>query len=541
MFSSGSAGGPWRRVLIGCLVLAAAVSGCGLPAGAARSADTLVYAVETEPDCLDPQVSPLDATAALVRNTHDSLISMDRGGTFHPWLAERWTRSADGLAYTFRLRPGVRFHDGTRLGASAVRATLDHAVNPKTRSMYAASLLEGYRRTVVVDELTARVELGRPNAAFLQALSTAYLGIQSPRALAKPAGELCTRPVGSGPYELVSWSRKHSITLRRNPDYRWGPGPGGRSAPPRIAEITYLFVAEQSVRLGLLTSGQADAVDNVPPRNVAALRRSSGYEVQRTDNPGLPWTLFLNPNRGPLADVRVRRALTKAIRLNELVDAVYHGQRTRAFGPLSPTTVHHAAGTPWKDDPEEAARLLDAAGWKDRDGDGYRVKDGKRLSLFWPYSDFLARDGRDVMGQGIQAEARRAGFELRYTRLDPGQFATRAGSGDADVLAFSFTRAEPDILRHYFGSGKTAEKGGSNLFRIADPALDGWLDRAITSPDAAVRATAYENAQRYVLDRALAVPVYVPATTVGYVSDLRGLRWDPSGYPVFQDALREDS
>ncbi|QDY81456.1 ABC transporter substrate-binding protein [Streptomyces qinzhouensis] len=523
------------------MVLATAVSGCGLSAGAARSADALVYAVETEPDCLDPQVSPLDATAALVRNTHDSLISMDRDGTFRPWLAERWARSADGLAYTFRLRPGVRFHDGARFDATAVRATLDHAVNPKTRSMYAGSLLEGYRRTVVVDELTARVELARPNAAFLQALSTAYLGIQSPRALAKPAGELCTRPVGSGPYELVSWSRKHSITLRRNPDYRWGPGTEGRGAPPRIAEITYLFVSEQSVRLGLLTSGQADAVDNVPPRNVAALRRSSGYEVHRTDNPGLPWTLFLNPNRGPLADIRVRRALTKAIRLTDLVDAVYHGQRIRAYGPLSPTTLHHAARPPWEHDPEEAGRLLDAAGWERRDGDGYRVKDGKRLSLFWPYIDFLARDGRDVMGQGIQAEARRAGIELRYTRLDPGQFATRAGSGDADVLAFSFTRAEPDILRHYFGSGKTAEKGGSNLFRVSDPVLDASLDRAIAGASGPTRAAAYERAQRRVLDRALAIPVYVPATTVGYVSGLRGLRWDPSGYPVFRDARREES
>ncbi|MGV9316747.1 ABC transporter substrate-binding protein [Streptomyces sp. NPDC003691] len=541
MFSSGSAGRPWRRALAGCLVLAAAVSGCGLTAETARPSDSLVYAVETEPDCLDPQVSPLDATAALVRNTHDSLVSMDRSGAFHPWLAERWSSSPDGLSYTFRLRPGVRFHDGTGLDAAAVRATLDHAVNPKTRSMYAASLLEGYRRTVVVDKLTARVELARPNAAFLQALSTAYLGIQSARALAKPAGELCTKPVGSGPYQLVSWSRKHSITLRRNPDYRWGPGPDGRTSPPPIPEITYLFVSEQSVRLGLLTSGQADAVDNVPPRNVASLRRSSGYEVHRTDNPGLPWTLFLNPNRGPLADVRVRQALTKAIRLTDLVDSVYHGQRTRAWAPLSPTTVHHAAVPPWEYDPREAGRLLDAAGWERRDGDGYRVKDGKRLSLFWPYIDFLARDGRDAMGQGIQAEARRAGIELRYTRLDPGQFATRAGSGDADVLAFSFTRAEPDILRHYFGSGKTAEKGGSNLFRIKDPALDAWLDRAITSSSAPVRAAAYQSAQRHVLDRALAIPVYVPATTVGYVSGLRGLRWDPAGYPVFQDARREES
>ncbi|MFJ9697905.1 ABC transporter substrate-binding protein [Kitasatospora sp. NPDC101183] len=546
---------PRRRArALGAVALAAAVlvataacgssgSGSGGQAGAAEGSapvdgGTLRFAAEVEPDCLDPAVSPADVTGVVDRNVFDSLVRLDDAGTFHPWLAKSWQVSPDGLTYTFHLRTDVLFHDGTKLDAAAVKASLEHAVAPATKSLYAGGLLEGFAGADAPDPATAVIRLSKPRAALLQALSTPYLGIQSPKSLADNAADLCRKPVGSGPFSFESWEKSTSVTLKRNPAYAWGPEGAAHTGAAHLDKLVFQIVPEDSVRQGQLRSGQIEIAGNAAPARIADLKTAKGFQVLQQAAPGQVYALFLNPVSGVLSDERVRSAFARSIQIDALVKSVYHDTRHRAQGPLGPGTVYYnkAVEGVIGYDPAAAGKLLDDAGWTGRDADGYRTKDGKRLTLVWPTSAYLSRDSRDLLAQGVQADAKKVGIELQYVNQDPGTFAKTAMGGGANVLGFSFVRPEADILRHYFGSASTAEKGGSNLFRISDPQLDGWLDQGATSSDPAVRGQAYGQAQKYVVDHVLEVPLYVPVTALGASSRVRGVDFDAIAFPLFYDA-----
>ncbi|MFF7654290.1 ABC transporter substrate-binding protein [Streptomyces sp. NPDC007983] len=514
------------------------VSGCaGSPAapppGTAGGGE-LVFATGRQPDCLDPQVSPTDIAGLIDRNIFDSLVLMTPDRQFKPWLAHRWRISPDGLTYTFWLRDGVTFHDGSRLDAAAVKATLDHAVDPGTKSQYAAGLISAYREAQVVNDLTVRVRLKHPSTPFLQALSTPYLGIQSPKAIGENAGNLCVRPVGSGPFRMVSWTKNTSVVLRRNDAYRWAAPGLGHRGPVRLDSLVIRFITEEAARFGALTSGQADVIDEVPPVQAKNLRRYDELRYQRVRSPGAVYALQLNSRSGPLADLRVRRALLASIDLDRLVKAVYFGQYERAWSPLSPVSFGYdpSVSRSWPHDPERAARFLDAAGWHDRDSEGYRVRDGRRLRLIWPFAAQYQASA-NTLAQGIQAEAKKAGIEIDYVGQDTGAFGETIAHRRLDLYGTSFVRAEPDILRFFYASDQTHEQGGGNVFGVADPHLDRALNGAARSSDPRARERAYAAAQQILVDRALVLPVYVPAQLVGSADQVRGMTFDAVGFPLF--------
>lgn len=524
------------RVFVAALVfgLVAACSSGTTPAGTEPSiGGTLTFATDQQPDCLDPQVSARDVVDLIDRNMFDSLVKLTPDGKFHPWLAQKWEISADNLAYTFHLRPGVTFHDGTPLNAAAVKATMDHAVDPRTKSRYAANLISGYTGATIVDDSTVTLLLSRPSAPFLQALSTAYLGIQSPKSMADNAAGLCEKPVGSGPFQFVKWDKNTSIEMTRNPKYDWGPATAGHTGAARLDGLTIKFVAEDTVRFGALGSGQADVISTVPTGKFGTLRSSGDLQDLKAEAPGAPYTVFFNTSDGPLSDEKVRIALQRSVDLDALVQSVYFGQYGRAWSPLSPTTPFYDATTvgSWKHDPGQAGKLLDEAGWAQRDAEGYRTKDGKRLTLRWPHLASQERDQRGLLAQGIQAQAKQAGFEIQYNTVDQGTIGQVIKTRQLDLFDVSFTRADPDILRYFFGSGSSG-----NIFKLAVPELDGWLTEGATSSDPDVRRRAYARAQEYLVTHAIALPVYVPANLVGAVNKVQGLAFDAQVYPLFYDA-----
>ncbi|MGW2111635.1 ABC transporter substrate-binding protein [Streptomyces sp. NPDC001948] len=533
-----SSPGAVRAALL-ALALAATLTSCADGSQAARvRANVLAFGTDQQPDCLDPQVSPLDVTAMVGRNLFDSLVEMTADGRFQPWLAKSWTLSPDGRTYTFVLREGVVFHDGTPFTAQAVKATLDHAVDPRTKSQYAASLISSYTSSRVVDDHTVTVRLSRPDAAFLQALSTTYLGIQSPASLRKNAGKLCSTPVGSGPFELTGWTRNRSLTMKRNPAYRWAPPGAQHSGPAHLDGLEIRFITEGTARFGALATGQVDAIGNVPPAKIGTLKASSQLRLLRAEAPGVASTAFLNTRSGPLSDERVRKALLRSIDLEQLVRTVYFGQYRRSWSVLTPTTPYYDKGVEdsWPFDPKEAARLLDEAGWTGRDAAGIRTKDGKPLSLRWPYIQEV--HGKiSTLAQGMQAQAKQVGIDLRWTSVDAGAFIQMTDSGRGlDMFSAGFVRADPDILRYWFGTSMTIAKGGGNVFHLSDPALDKALAEGLAGRDPAARARAYAKAQQELADHALALPVFVPVSLAGTTDRVRGLRFEPHAYPLFYDA-----
>ncbi|MBW4717870.1 ABC transporter substrate-binding protein [Saccharothrix obliqua] len=506
-------------------------------AGTEPEDDVVRVALSQQPECLDPQVSPREVTATVVRGVFDSLVELDQEGVVRPWLAERWEITRDRRSFTFHLRGGVTFHDGTPLDAEAVRATLDHATAPATKSRYAAMLLRRYAGSDILDSRTIRVHLTEPDASFLQALSTAYLGIQSPTSMRVNAGDLCARPVGSGPFRFAHWRRNRDIRLDRYAEYRWSPPSARTPGPAAASGVQITFIPEDGARFGALVSGQADVVTPIPPVKAGVLRADRNLRLLAADLPGVVYTVCFNSTSGPLADERVRHAVRRSVRIDELVRAVHFGEYPRAWSMLGPATPAYAPDTvdSWPVDTALAERLLDEAGWTGRDEEGYRVRDGQRLVLNWPY--LPETQGKDlILLQGVQAEVRRLGIDLHVTAEDAGTYVqlTYTGRG-LDMFGTNFVRADPDVLRYWLGSGETLDNGGGNVFRVRDPVLDTLLDQGLATDDLAARVRHYRAVQHYVNDRALVMPVFVPRAMVGTSSRLNGLAFEAAGYPLFRD------
>ncbi|MBL7497598.1 ABC transporter substrate-binding protein [Frankia sp. CNm7] len=497
----------------------------------------LTYATVQEPSCIDPGYDPSTVTGVIDRNIFDSLVSQTATGETKPWLATSWTVSPDGKTYRFSLRDGVTFHDGTAFDGAAVKATFDHAVDPETKSLYAAALLSAYQETRVIDPRTIEVVLTRPNASFLQSVGSPFLGIQSPASLERSAEELCTKPVGSGAFTFVSWTKNRDLVLAKNPAYQWAPDAADHDGPAYLDGITFQFISDDTARFGALTSGQVNVINNVPAANIRALKANGSLQYLRADSPGLAYSLILNTGREPLSDVRVRRALLRSVNLDALVESVYFGEYNRAWSLLSPTTIGYdksLEGT-WKFDAALANKLLDEAGWTQRDGDGFRTKDGKRLTIVWRTGAQLDRDGRGVVAQGVQADAKKVGIDLQYISEDVGTFSQHIFAGDLDIWGGNYQRPDGDILRFAFASDQGITKGGGNLFGLQDPTLDRLLNEASTTTDEAVREKNWADAQQYVIDNALAVPLTVGANLVGASNKVQGLRFEQSSNLTFFD------
>jgi peptide/nickel transport system substrate-binding protein len=147
------------------------------------------------------------------------------------------------------------------------------------------------------------------------------------------------------------------------------------------------------------------------------------------------------------------------------------------------------------------------------------------------------RDQRETFGQGIQAEAKKAGIDVQFAAGDPGSLNTALSTGkNLDVFAMSFVRAEPDILRYFFASDQRVTQGGANVFQVADSQLDKWFSQATADEDPASRAKYFAQVQQYLNEHALALPTYVPTYLLGASKSLRGIRFEPQAYPLFYDS-----
>ncbi|MBG6212189.1 peptide/nickel transport system substrate-binding protein [Cryobacterium sp. CAN_C3] len=536
---------------IAALATAALLAGCSTsPAPSASDASTLTYAISggtLSSGKMDIHSSAFQVTALVMRNSFDSLVYQETDGTFVPWLAKSWVVSDDGLHYTFTLRDDVTFQNGEKFNAAAVVANFEHVVAPETASADAASLIGFaetggyYAGTEAVNEYTVRVDFTQPYAPFLQAVSTAKLGFYAPGVLKTKAAQLGAGgpdiSVGTGPYTLTSYTPDQEIVFTANPDYNWAPEGSTHQGPPEIETLRFRILPESSVRTGALTSGDAQIASDIAPNTVSQI--GDDFTVEKIAMPGLPYSLFLNQNNtqapggGVFADLNVRRAFALAIDIDPAVKTIYQGQVERAWSILTPTTPDAYDATlenSWSFDPDQANALLDAAGWTERDPDGYRVKDGARLSARWlawtPVSDANAS-----LGDVVQSNLKEVGFEIVRDNLEVASYYKEFEKRSYDLSDWSFPSVDADVLRAHLHSG--GYKNGSS---VSDPAVDALLDGAVASSDPAVRAGLYAQLQQWNAEQVAIVPISVSSAITAHSSAITGLTFDLYGQPLFYGA-----
>ena len=539
----------FRRLIAAaaCVLLAAgcsssSVSGRSGSPGKPVSGGTLTFAVDAEPVSWDFQVSPQDITGELDRNIVDSLVWQDSSGVLRPWLATSWQTSKDLKTFTFKLRHGVTFSDGTPFNAEAVKANFDRVADPKTKSQYAAALLGPYAGATVLDPYTVAVRFSKPFAPFLQAASTTYLGFYSPKAIRAQASKFVaggTALVGTGPFVFTRYVKSQSAELTRNPAYKWGPSTAAHQGPAYLDKLVFRFLPEPSVRVGALSSGQVDVARSVPASDVKALQADSRLRIDRKEKPGGVYNLFLNTAQPPFDDPSVRKAVQRAVNIDQDVKAVEFGQYTRAWSPLSPATPGYdkTLENSWPYDPAKADALLDQAGWTGRDSAGYRTKNGKRLTAEWPQlpASYI-QDNRSALGDAIQADLKKVGIQITRPTLDIGSYVTRAYGGKEGIVDNDWARDDGDVLRLFFNSANDVRKGGQNATLYADPQIDQWTDAATATLDESTRAGLYAKTQERAVDLATVVPIYVSTVLDGVSDKVRGFSFTASAWSSFYDA-----
>lgn len=488
---------------------------------------TLTFATDSDPGCLDPHQSPAAAALLASRGVVDSLLAQDpRTGDVVPWLAESWTTDKRATEYTFKLRGDATFSDGSPVDAAAVKANFDRIVAPTTKSLLAAGFFAGYTGTSVTAERTVVVRFSQPNAGFLQATTTAFLGMQSPGSFAAGPQATCRKVVGSGPFTVAEYVPQQRVTLARREGYRWAPRTAAHQGNALLEKVVLSIAPDNGVRSGSLRSGQVDAAGNVTPKDAIALGEA-GFDVHRREQAGIAYSLFLNSAKAPWTDVNLRRAVAQTVDRAQVVKTLYHDQYSRASSVLTPTTPGYRASET-ATSATEAARLLDAAGWV-AGPDGIRSKDGQRLSLRWTYVA-PARDQRDLLAQLVQQQLKAVGVEVLLDPAPAGDVIRRQTTGDWQMSDISFLRADADVLRTVLQSS-----AGGRPPIVPDATLAATLAEAASSLEPDVRKASYAKAQQRIAEEALAIPIYNPTYVMATGERVRAAAFDAQGLPQFYD------
>jgi peptide/nickel transport system substrate-binding protein len=515
-----------RRALLAAGALAAATAaGTGTAFALPPSGGTLTWGVETEPTTFNPQLNGQAKAELILRASFESLLARKPDGSYVPWLATGYQVSADGKTYTFTLRDGVKFTDSTAFDAAAVVKNFERVRDP---SYCAGSSICGIATRLAdaraIDPHTVQLTLREPYAPFLS--FAAALKLISPAAYASPQLKSGGHDVaGTGPFILASYRKGQEADFVRNPDYRWAPATTAHQGPAYLDRVVYRFLPESSVRTGALLSGQVDVIEGISGNDAGLIEKQPNLRYLHALNTGSPYSLYLNVTQPPTSDPVVRRALLQALDLDALVAAIYRGKRTRAWGITSPVdplydrSIEHRYGN----DPALANRLLDQAGWQARDSAGYRTKDGHRLSIDVVQALATVRDQRDVLLQGVQAQARQQlGVELKIRYVDAGTYVDVRNSGRFGAIPNSNTDTDGiDTENHYL----PVDRGGViNYSRTADPRLADWLHAAARTRDDAARGRFYSELQRTVIvDEADAIPLYQPEDQIAANTRVHGL------------------
>lgn len=514
--------------------LALAATACSSSGAAGTGSSTphsgghLTFALASDPICVDPQQQGNNDAIYPARQLVDSLTDQDpKTGKIVPWLARSWEVSQDATTFTFHLRRGATFSDGTPVDARAVKDNFDGIVRLGAKSVLGASYLAGYRGTDVVGEDTARVRFKAPNAQFLQATSTFTLGLLARSTTRLPAAKRCTENiVGSGPFTLTDYTPNKSVEERRRPGYAWGSSLWRKKGPAYLERISFKVVPESGVRTGSLRSGQADAIGGVAPQDEDGLK-STGFTLLSRANPGVPFALTVNADRPLTRDTKVRQAVQLGVNRQEVVDTVLSRRYKPATSSLaSTTTAYKNLGDRLRHAPDLARKLLDEAGWKPGPG-GIRAKDGRKLSLTVVWATNFGPNQTAL--ELIQQQLKKIGVQITLKSHSIGDFVEVRQKGDYDYAWGNTTRVDPDILRTSF-SGE-----GLNLSRLHDPALDSVLDEQSATADAARRAEHAARAQALVVEKGYQVPVFELTTVIGVGKNVHDLDFEASSRLQFHD------
>ncbi|MDJ0318829.1 ABC transporter substrate-binding protein [Arthrobacter antibioticus] len=528
-------------ILTGCSPVSP-TAGAGDDAGTPVAGGTLVYASgDAEPSCLDPHVGGNYPQALVSSQYLETLYTKNAEGLLVPWLAEDSTVSDDGLTRTVKIRAGISFTDGTALDAEAVKSNFEHLLDPSTASSTGYLALGKIDSMKVTDTNTLELRLKTPDNSLLESFSMPWVSIESPTALKRPQAENCASPVGTGPFKVESWKKQESVNLVRNDAYI-SPDPSAANAgKAHLDSITWRFIPEAATRYAALQSGEVQVIDNAQPDAIAAAGKIASIKHLDAPRPGAANRIELNSSKAPFNDVNVREAFIHAVNVNASIDSLFFDTAPRSYSPLSSVEpLAYSEEKLFNYDPAKAGELLDAAGWKRRDAEGYRVKDGARLSLNFPVSTSQSIPAEQSLFEQMQATAKESGIEIKINLLDVSSWYGDLAKNNYNLVSAPYTKVGPSVLAILFHSDSTipAPSGYfANLSQVKNENLDALLDAAGTTKDEEQRKELYAQVQKQVLEGYYVLPLYDQQNHFLYSDKLKNVGSTTAvATPLFVDA-----
>lgn len=503
-------------------------------------AKPLTVCTESSPDGFDVvQFNSLVTTNASADVIFNSLVSYDEAAKkVVPSLADKWDVSADGLTYTFHLRPNVQFQTtdyfkpSRPLNADDVVFTFDRMLNdsnpwhkvagasgfPHAQSMGLPKLIKSISK---VDDNTVKFELNAPDATFVSILTMGFASIYSAEYADQllKAGkqvDLNSKPIGTGPFELKSYTKDAVIRYDVNPSY-WG-------AKPKIDRLIYAITPDATVRAQKVKAGECQIALSPKPQDLADAKGDKSLAIVQT--PAF-MTAFvaLNTQKKPLDNQKVRAALNMAFDRTTYLKTVFDNTATPAVNPYPPNTwSYDKAVKPWPYDPAKAKKLLADAGYPN----------GFETTIWVRPNGSVLNPNPKAGAELLQADFAKIGVKADVKVIEWGELIKQAKQGQHDSLFMGWAgdNGDPDnYLSPLFSCN--AVKSGINFARFCNEDLDKLIADGKSTPDQAKRAKAYHAAQQIIHDQALWIPLGYPTAAAITRTNVSGYHVSPFGRQNF--------
>jgi glutathione transport system substrate-binding protein len=505
--------------LVGLLSLGSflVLFGLSLPALAGQAERVITIAQYADADRLDPQDTNDNASYSVEKPIIEGLIGFNEKMEQIPQLAERWDASPDARIYTFYLRKGVKFHDGTPFNAAAVKANFDRVRNPENK-LRRYTLYKIISQIDVLDEYTVRFTLAEPFGAMIATFAHPAGGISSPAAVQKYGKDYMKNPVGTGPYKFAEWVPNDHITLIKNPDY-WD-----KANDAKVDKIIVKPVPEDGTRIAMLQRGDAQFINAVPYSMAEVVKADRNLSLAESEAIYTFW-VAMNIQKKPFNDLRVRQAMNYAINKEAIIRAVLRGHGKPADSPLAPRVWGYTPVKTYPYDPAKAKALLAEAGYPN----GFKtLLRGNNQT-----------DAKEIV-VAIQGQLKQVGVEAEVFSLPaPALTAERFKPLEENKNEMEYAGWSPSTGDADWGIRPllTKENWPPSNFTIGfytNPKVEELVKAALQTSDIGKRKAAYAEAQRILVDDCPWVFLWVNYLLGGSRANVGGISIQPDGIGFYR-------
>ncbi len=471
----------------------------------------IVYASESTVKSLDPHDTSDTYSGAIERAICQGLMGFDENLNIVPLLAESYTFNEAATQFTFKLRKGIKFHDGADFNAQAVKVNIERMMTGKYKR---SSLMKPVESLDILDDYTVQFNLKEPFGAFVNAIAHPGSLIVSPRALETYGDEVSKHPVGTGPFIFDEWVSGNFVKIKKNPDYWRGD--------VKVDTITFRPVPESGSRLAMLRAGQAHYIYPMPAELLKIAERDANIDVIKQPSI-IARYLIMNTQFKPFADVRVRQAINYALDKEAIIKIAWGGAATQADSIIPPNLQFYKKQAVWPHDLEKAKALMKAAGYEN----GFEVvfltpNASNRLRATEMAQQQLKKIGitgglqsMDVASFYNKLEGHKVDDANQVPFIAFGGWSASTGDADWGTRPLISTEAFPPAM--------------SNFGFFSDKKVDGFITAGLASANPDARRKAYADLQDYVWDKAPWGYLFVDTMVAAKSKKLKGIFPMPDG------------